>query len=171
MAGLPASGKSSVARAMKSRLNAVILDKDNVRNFLFSDYVDYARKQDDLCVNVMYEVAQYHFSRRPGCVIILDGRTYSRKYQVDAASMAADQAKVGLRIIECVCSEESARARLEADKEHHPAKDRNFELYQRSRAGQESIQLTKCVIDTDMHSESEGAALAVRYLLKTGDWQ
>ena len=58
MAGLPASGKSTVARLLATRLPAVLLDKDAVRGALFpSAEIDYSTAQDDLCVDVMLQVA------------------------------------------------------------------------------------------------------------------
>ena len=48
MAGLPGSGKSTVARALAERLPATVLDKDVIRAALFAPaHVEYSRVQDD----------------------------------------------------------------------------------------------------------------------------
>ncbi len=166
MAGLPASGKSAIAGCIQKQLSAVLLDKDEVREFLFNDAVDYQREQDDLCVNVIYDVACYHLAKRPGVVVILDGRSYTRRYQVQAVKDAASRAHARLIIIECVCSIQSARHRLESDAGVHLAKNRDFLMYQNSRNSADEIQEPKLIVDTDTHTAEEGARLALSYIEK-----
>ncbi len=164
MAGLPASGKSTIAQKLAEHLSAVLIDKDQVRDFLFKDSVDYVREQDDLCVNVMYQVAGYHLSVRPNTPIVLDGRSYSRQYQIDAVKQTASRANVALHIIECVCTPEAARLRLESDKAFHLAKNRNFAMYQKSYASADVITEPKLVLDTENKSVEECVRLALSYL-------
>lgn len=164
MAGLPASGKSTIGRKLADHLNAVLLDKDEVRSFLFKDYVDYEREQDDLCVDVIYDVASYHLSKRPGTAVILDGRSYSRLYQVNAVKNAAKQAGVPLHIIECVCCADTARIRLETDQGHHLAKNRNYSMYEGARAAAQPIDEPRLTLHTDKNSEHECVELALSYI-------
>jgi len=164
MAGLPASGKSSIARMLANHLSAVLLDKDQVRDFLFKDAVDYKRKQDDLCVNVMYDVASYHFSVSPNKPVILDGRSYSKRYQVDAVKETAVRANVELYFIECVCKPETARVRLKSDENIHLAKNRNYSMYERSRANADVITEPKLILDTDSRNEKECLQRIMSYL-------
>jgi hypothetical protein len=70
------------------------------------------------------------------------------------------------RILECVCTEEVARHRLE---EHsainaHPAGNRNSQLYLEVRSRFEAITLPKTVIDTGLPLETciQQALAAVR---------
>lgn len=164
MAGLPASGKSAVARRLSHELEAVLLDKDQVRACLFADYVEYSRTQDDLCVSVMYDVACYHLEQRPGTPVILDGRTYSRGYQIDAVTQTAIRAEVALYIIECVCSSETALMRLMADRDTHPAQDRDALLYEKSRAAAEPIVEPRLILNTDDRTEDQCAQIALGYV-------
>jgi len=164
MAGLPASGKSTIAQLLAQNLSAVLLDKDQVRDFLFNDAVDYAREQDDLCVNVMYQVASYHLSVRPDKPIVLDGRSYSRQYQIDAVKKTAKHANAALYIIECVCTPELARSRLESDKASHLAKNRNYAMYRKSRATADLITEPKLILDTEIKDTEECLRLALAYL-------
>ena len=147
--GLPASGKSAVAQRLRTSLDAVLLDKDVVRGCLFAGHIEYERPQDDLCVTIMYEVAAYHLRKRPQVPVILDGRTYSRRYQIDAVKQAAETMQVPACFIECVCAPETAKLRLDTDAGTHPAQDRNYELYLRSRAAAEPIAEPRLVLDTD----------------------
>lgn len=164
MAGLPASGKSALGANLQRTLNAVLLDKDKVRDFLFTSYVDYSNEQNDLCLSVMYEVANYLLATASPPLIILDGRTYSKRYQVDAVKASARRAGARLFFIECICSEATAKIRLQNDQEEHLAKDRNFEMYLKSRAAADPIVEPKLVIDTDCYSQEQCLEQALRYL-------
>jgi len=79
LAGLPASGKSAVAVRLNKALDSVLLDKDRVRDFFFQEHVDYSNEQNDLCVEMMYQVASYLLLKDEAPIVIIDGRSYSRK--------------------------------------------------------------------------------------------
>ena len=77
-AGLPGTGKSTLARALAERLGAAILDKDRVRGALFPGALtDYSAEQDQLCMRAMLEAAAYLTERRRVEYIFFDGRTFS----------------------------------------------------------------------------------------------
>src|SRR5258708_1848329 len=60
MAGLPGTGKSTLARALSQCLPAAVLDKDSIRASLFQPaYVEYSRLQDDFCQEIMLQTAGY----------------------------------------------------------------------------------------------------------------
>lgn len=64
-AGLPGTGKSTLARALAGRLNAAILDKDRVRGALFPGALtDYSASQDQVCMQAMLAAAAYLTERR-----------------------------------------------------------------------------------------------------------
>jgi len=164
MAGLPASGKSAVARKLKPLLGATLLDKDLVRANLFAEHVEYSRSQDDLCVDIIYDVACFHLDRRPQVPVILDGRSYSRRYQIEAVKKTAVRAKTALAIIECVCSAQTALVRLEKDKTIHIAKDRDALLYEKSCASAEPIVEPRLTLNTDDNTVEQCVQAARRYL-------
>ena len=136
MAGLPGTGKSTLAHRLADKLSvdgsrAMILNKDIVRAALFSPAeIEYSTRQDDLCVDVMLQAAEYVLRQDP-CKhvvpcrhVILDGRSYSRRYQVDVVRAFARQQGVPCALIECVCSDEEVRRRLERDvsQARHPTR-------------------------------------------------
>jgi adenylylsulfate kinase len=169
MAGLPGTGKSTLARALAHAGGGIVLDKDMIRSVLFpADYVEYSDEQDDFCQTLMLETAAYLIQRCPGLRIFVDGRTFSRKYQIDRVIEAAGGLNEEWRIIECVCAEETARQRLEDTRLSHPARNRSFELYRSIRAQFEPIAAPKLVVDTDAPLEecvaAGGAYLAQREL-------
>ena len=151
MAGLPGTGKTTLARELASRLGGRVLNKDEVRHALFSaDEIEYSSWQDDFCLHLMIETAGQLLQRDPNRFIFLDGRTFSRRYQVDNVVNAAAALHQSWRILECVCAEELARQRIEEQSASgaHPAGNRNFQLYLEVRSRFEAITLPKTVIDT-----------------------
>ncbi len=151
MAGLPGSGKTTLARELASRLCGRVLNKDEIRRTLFStDEIEYSSRQDDFCLHVMLETAGQLLQRDPRSFIFLDGRTFSRRYQIDNVVNAAAALRQSWRILECVCAEELARQRIEEQSASgvHPARNRNFQLYLEVKSRFEAITLPKTVIDT-----------------------
>jgi len=153
MAGLPGTGKTTLARELATRTSGRVLSKDEVRHAIFlPEEIEYSSRQDDFCLQVMLETAGYLLSRDPSRLIFLDGRPFSRRYQVDNVLAAAASLHQPWRILECVCSEETAKLRLigQAAANAHPAGNRNFGLYLEVKERFESITPAKTVIDTDL---------------------
>ena len=149
MAGLPGCGKSALSRVLAAELGGTVIDKDEVRAALFPPRdIEYSAEQDDFCMGIMLKVAGYLFRKDPSRRIFLDGRTFSRAYQLERATGFAEALSQPWRILECVCSEETARERLAMDSAHLAA-NRNFELYVKVKARFEEISLPKTIIDTD----------------------
>jgi adenylylsulfate kinase len=91
MAGLPGSGKSALSRALVAELGGTVLNKDEIRAALFSPSdIEYSTEQDDFCMGIMLKVAGYLFRKDPSRRIFLDGRTFSRTYQLDRATGFAE---------------------------------------------------------------------------------
>jgi predicted kinase len=156
MAGLPGTGKTTLARELAARTAGRVVSKDEVRHAVFSaEEIEYSSRQDDFCLNLMVQTAGYRLGRDPSRVIILDGRTFSRHYQIDNVLAAAASLHQPWRIIECVCAEATARRRLEEDAVAggHPAKNRGFRLYLEVKSRFEAIMLPKTVVDTDQSLE------------------
>src|SRR5947209_15669148 len=106
MAGLPGSGKSTVAACLEREMGAVVLDKDRVRAALFPPRVlDCSAVQDDISMAAIYQAAGAIRKANPGQAVILDGRTFLRPGQVQ--SLLDMAASLGERpwIIECMCDE------------------------------------------------------------------
>ncbi len=164
MAGLPGSGKSTLAQELSIRTAGIILDKDRIRAALFAPHdVEYSTEQDDFCQELMLECAAYLFRKNPARTVFLDGRPFSRRYQAEQVIEAAEALGQRWHILECVCSEEIARRRLEAQAGEHPARNRDFALYREVKARFEEITFAKTVIDTDQPLE-DCVELAVRAL-------
>ncbi len=151
MAGLPGTGKTALARELAARTAGRVLSKDEIRHALFSaDEIEYSTRQDDFCLQLMLETASYLLRRDRTRVLFLDGRPFSRRYQIDNVLQSAAVLHQRWRILECVCAEEVARQRIEQQSAsaEHPAGNRDFQLYLEVKSRFEAIALPKTVIDT-----------------------
>ena len=150
MAGLPGSGKSTLCRELAVVTSGLVLSKDEIRAALFpSSSVEYSSEQDDFCMRVMLDAAAYTLKKDPQRIVFLDGRTFSRRYQLDQVVATAAELGQPWRILECVCSEQTARKRIKEQSGSHPAKDRDYELYLRLKERFQEITLPKTVMDTE----------------------
>lgn len=148
MAGLPGTGKSTVARAVAQRIGAVILDKDAIRAAMFPGAVEYTTEQDEVVITAMLSSAEYLLHHDPAKVVILDGRPFTRNSQLRRVIEFAEKIRTAWRLIECICKDETAKARLEADTSH-PAANRDWGLYQSIKSRYEPKPEPKLVVDTD----------------------
>jgi predicted kinase len=168
MAGLPGSGKTTLAQELALRTSGRVLNKDEVRQSLFAaNEIEYSSRQDDFCLQVMLETAGYLLQRDQNRTVFLDGRPFSRRYQIENVVNAAASMRQTWRIFECICAEEVVKQRLEEQAEKHPAANRNYQLYLEVRSRFEAITFPKTVIDTDQPLEVcvEQAVLALRQVV------
>lgn len=150
MAGLPGVGKTTLATALADHLNAIVLNKDEVRATHFGPRVEYTLEQDDFCVDLMYRTTAWLVRKDPSSIVLLDGCTYTRAYQAETLRETAARLGQDLFVIECDCDPELAIARLNDDLAagRHPAANRTPELYWEFRAAAEPITEPKLLVDT-----------------------
>jgi len=167
MAGLPGTGKSTLAAELARTLGGVVLSKDVVRASLFPPSIlDYSSEQDDLVMEAIFKAAVYALRAVPHRVVLIDGRTFLRAYQVrDLMALASSLQQTPI-LIECVCDDAVARQRLERDRAmgQHPAGNRTYDLYLEVKARAEPITVPHLVIDTGQLSLEACVALCLDYL-------
>ena len=167
MAGLPASGKSTLAASLAKELNGVVLSKDQVRAALFPPPVlDYSTAEDEISMDAIFTAAAFIRKSFLQHLVIIDGRTFLRSAQVHDLFAHAETLGETPRIIECVCSGEVARKRLEDDLATgtHLAKNRTYGLYLAVKARAEPITVPHLVLDTGKTDLEECVQRSLAYL-------
>jgi predicted kinase len=167
MAGLPGTGKSTLAARISDEVGGTVLSKDVVRAALFpTSVLDYSSAQDEIAMSAVYAAARYILGAHPGRKVILDGRTFLKPGQLDAPIRLAAALTQVLRVIECVCSDEVAAARLTADHETgaHLARNRTPDLYERVKASAAALTVPRLTLDTGALAPEECVDRARAYI-------
>jgi len=167
MAGLPATGKTTLAARLAQELDGVVLGKDQVRAALFSAPVlDYSAAENDISMAAIFQAAAYIGKTFPRHPVIIDGRTFLQTKQIDALLALAGSLGETPRIIECVCADAVARQRLEHDlaEGRHPARNRTYALYRSVQEKAEAIAVPHLVIDTGVTPLEECVRRCLAYL-------
>ncbi len=161
MAGLPGTGKSTLARALAAKLGGVVLDKDQIRAAVFpQELIEYSQRQDDFSMEMLFQTANYLICEAGVKWVFVDGRPFARREQVERVRQAAREIGCQMKIVLCQCPEETARLRLQ---QPHLAANRNWELYQKLKAEFEPIEERHLVVETERPLD-EAIAKALRFL-------
>lgn len=157
MAGLPGTGKTTLARALAPFVKGALLNKDEIRQALFAPTdIEYSTQQDDFVIEILLQTAAYLLEKNPNRIILIDGRPFSRRDQIARITTFAEAHSQPWRILECVCSEPTALQRLQSQSKagEHPAANRTTDLYRALKAQFEPIPQPKTVVDTDAPLET-----------------
>ncbi|NMA23645.1 MAG: ATP-binding protein [Spirochaetales bacterium] len=150
-AGLPGSGKSYFANQLVAYSpEYVIYNKDVVREFLFpKDLTDYTAEQNSLCIDIILQTIGYLHGQGVDKHFILDGRTFSKKDQVQQVTEYLEAQGIDYLFVEFVCSDETARRRIERAIGIHEAKNRDYELYRALKESQDPLEVDHLTLHTD----------------------
>jgi predicted kinase len=151
-AGMLGTGKTSLARAVARRLQAVYLDKDTIKECTLTlaerMKLDQARQlAGPLSYELLVDLARDNLSL--GLPVVLDSPA---GYQVfrERVKALARSTKVELRLIECICTDEKLlRQRVESRAQDPTARrTRDWVTYQHEVAQFERLTERRLVVDT-----------------------
>lgn len=167
IAGLPATGKSSLGAALAEKLSGHVLDKDLTRAAIFEPgQVRYSTDQDEFVFGLLQQSAEWLWQRQPELWIILGGRTFAQKRLRDQVRQWAGGLQQRSATLLCTCPDALAQQRLQVP---HPAKNRTWDLWQTLQASFQALDDSEphFVIDTSQ-SLSTCRDQALAYLLNNG---
>lgn len=151
-AGLPGTGKSTLARTVARELRAVYLDKDTIKDCAIA----VARELKiapgpDLAGPLSYEllVAVARDNLTLGLSVVLDSPAGFRQFREKVGALAKART-ASLMIIECICTDEALlRQRVEGrGREAPPYRARDWADYQSNRTRFEGLTERRLVVDT-----------------------
>lgn len=149
MAGLPATGKTTLAEALAERAGGLVLNKDRIREAMFpGKWTDYTTAQDEVAMNAVYSAARYLLLHQKPCFLYLDGRTYRNRQQIDPAIALAEEIGCSWKILHLICDRKTAEKRLSSGM--HLAKNRDYAMYLRLEKNFEPIERPAFVVDTTL---------------------
>ena len=145
--GLPGTGKTHLARKLvERRPDLRVLSRDSLRTAIIPR-PSFGPDEKKLIDDLIAAMAGFLLGR--GSSVVIDGMALSSAGQLEELARIAAANRKAARIVECICAEETALARIAADAGTHPAGDRDAELYQRVRERYQPTDLPFLRIDTD----------------------
>lgn len=146
--GLPATGKSNLARSLTRKMKAQILNTDIVRKELFEKPA-YSDEEKELVYDVTFLIARYLLTNRRN--VIIDGTFYKKRLR-DRMREIARNVGTRFKIVECICPEDVIRKRMVRRAERKVTlSDADLEVYEKIKAEFEPIEEDHIVVHTDHH--------------------
>jgi predicted kinase len=145
--GLPGSGKSSLARKLKTQLPAAYLNSDIVRKQIFKK-PQYTPEEKKQVYDEVVNQAEKMLLKKKN--VIVDATFYTKKYRQLVVGTARD---TGSRycILLCKLPEDITKSRLEMrEKSQRAVSDANYEIYLKLKEKFEPIEGDFLEIDCSM---------------------
>ncbi|MEM3422670.1 MAG: AAA family ATPase [Candidatus Bilamarchaeaceae archaeon] len=141
LCGLPGTGKSTLARALATKLKCVHISTDNVR-LEFLKRRTYSQKEKFFVYDKMLEKAENQLKKEKN--VILDGTFYLKSLREKVKTLG-EKNRTFVILIECTLSEKEVRKRLFNRKADESEAD--FEIYKKVKREFEPIKERHLIVD------------------------
>lgn len=163
LAGLPGVGKSTAAARLAGPLEAVIVDRDDIKERVIPHrYLTHSSLQTRFAGDVAFKVVEAILSENSSPKILVDGHTFSRTTDIERYRSLCVRFEASLFVVLCTAQEDVIRHRIIAD---HVgiAKERTWEKYLEVRTRFEPIPGN--VIHLDLSDDDPDFSPVVRTIL------
>jgi predicted kinase len=164
LAGLPGVGKTRLAERLAPGLDGVILNRDEIRDHIFPAVaLDYSAAQNKVATDAMLSVLDYLLGHARLPAIVLDGKPFSKRSEIDAVAAIVRRHHASLLVLHCIAPPEIVEARLRRDliDPRNQRAQRDPAKATRIRTEFEPIAVPHIVIDTSTGSPDELAHRAL----------
>lgn len=158
--GLPGVGKTTVAKKLASKMNAIVLSTDKIRKELLKKPI-YSGKEKHLIYDVMILLATYLNSSGISC--ILDA-TFSQNKFRNEIKKKLGLTKNQVYFVECVCPEELIVSRIKDRK--HDYSDADIRVYKKMKKIYEPIKNKHITVDTSSTAEFNADLIYKKIMVK-----
>jgi predicted kinase len=144
--GLPGTGKSWLVRQLlTARPGFLVLSRDVLRAGLIS-HPTFSPEEKAFVDDLIVAMTAFLLDRRRD--VVIDGMALSSAERVEQLAGCAESRRLPVHVIECICTEATALARIEGDA-GHPAGDRGEALYREVKARFQPLSRPALVVDTE----------------------
>tara|TARA_B110000263_G_C15132854_1_gene429688 strand:- start:95 stop:667 length:573 start_codon:yes stop_codon:yes gene_type:complete len=120
LAGVPGVGKTLLASKFSKIIDCEILNRDHIRNAIFpKKYLDHSHSQNEIATKTLLLVLESLIIYNHPHYIILDGKPFSRKNEINLVKKLIDKLFAQLIIVHCMASVEIITKRLNLDKKNN----------------------------------------------------
>ena len=155
MVGVPGSGKTFLAKSLSEKFNCEILNRDIIRTSIFpKEYIDHSKSQNNIAFEALFKVLKQLISNNRPEYIIVDGKPFSKNYEIEEFKNNIDKLSAKLIIIHVIAPIDIISLRLKNDLKNKyplyrdPKKDSKIYNTQLMISEFDKIKFPHIIIDT-----------------------
>ena len=153
--GLPGTGKTTLAKAVAERINAVHISSDTVRMKMLEERTYSAEEKEKIYDTILEEAEK---QLKEGKNVILDATFYKKALREKVRVIAAD-----FFIVECTTHENLIKERIFARKKEETESEADYKVYKKVKTEFEPIAERHFAVDTSLPLEKQ-VELVMKYI-------